>query len=110
MALPHAISGQAISIQLQPGEDLQQFSSIALAKTEHLELIRMVMPAGRALAEHAVKGQVTVQCLHGEVALDAHGRTVLLRAGELLYLQGGAQHALRANADSILLLTILLPG
>ncbi|XLZ68394.1 cupin domain-containing protein [Massilia sp. SR12] len=108
MALPHAISGQAVRVGLAAGEGLSQFSSIALAKTERLELIRMTVPAGRALPEHAVRGQITLQCLVGEVAFDAHGRTTILRAGELLYLEGGAAHGLRANADSLLLLTILL--
>ncbi|MYN04133.1 hypothetical protein GTP41_18740 [Pseudoduganella sp. DS3] len=108
MALPHAISGQAVRVGLAAGEGLSQFSSIALAKTEHLELIRMTVPAGRALPAHAVRGQITLQCLVGEVAFDAHGRTTILRTGELLYLEGGAPHGLRANADSLLLLTILL--
>ena len=108
MALPHAVSGQVVRISREAGEDLSQFSSIALAKTAQLELIRMVVPAGRAVAEHAVKGQITLHCLEGEVAFDAHGRTAILRAGEMLYLQGGAPHALRANADSLLLLTICL--
>lgn len=108
MALPHATSGQVVRIGREAGESLSQFTSIALAKTEQMELIRMTVPAGRALAEHAVRGQVTLQCLEGEVAFDAHGRTAILRAGEMLYLEGGAPHALRANADSLLLLTILL--
>jgi quercetin dioxygenase-like cupin family protein len=108
MALPHASSGQVIGIQGPAGEDLSQFSSIALAKTEQLELIRIVLPSGKALPEHSVKGQITLQCLQGEVAFDAHGRTAIMRAGEMLYLQGGAPHALRANQNSLLLLTILL--
>ena len=109
MALPHATSGQVVRIGREAGEDLSQFSFIALAKTQQMELIRMTVPAGRALAEHAVRGEITLQCLEGEVAFDAHGRTAILRAGEMLYLEGGAPHSLRANADSLLLLTILLP-
>ena len=110
MALPHASSGQVVRVGREAGESLSQFSSIALAKSEQLELIRMTVPAGRALPEHAVRGQITLQCLEGEVAFDAHGRTTILRGGELLYLEGGAPHAVRANADSLLLLTILLAG
>jgi quercetin dioxygenase-like cupin family protein len=110
MALPHASSGQVVRIGRQAGESLSQFTSIALAKSEQLELIRMTVPAGRALPEHAVRGQITLQCLEGEVAFDAHGRTTILRGGELLQLEGGAPHALRANADSLLLLTIVLAG
>ena len=109
MALPHASSGQVVRIGREAGESLSQFTSIALAKTEQLELIRMTVPAGRALPEHAVRGQITLQCLEGEVSFNAHGRTTHLRGGELLYLEGGAPHSLQANADSLLLLTILLP-
>jgi quercetin dioxygenase-like cupin family protein len=109
MALPHASSGQVITIQAAAGESLSQFASIALAKTDRQELIRIVLPAGKALPEHSVKGEITLQCLQGEVAFDAHGRTAILRTGEMLFLQGGAPHGLRANVDSLLLLTILLP-
>jgi len=109
MALQHASSAQVINIQAAAGENLAQFASIALAKTDQMELIRMVLPAGRELPEHSVKGEITLQCLQGEVAFDAHGRSAVVRAGEMLYLQGGAPHALRANQDSLLLLTILLP-
>ena len=107
MALQHASSGQVIALQ-KSGEDGSQFSSIALAKTEEIELIRLVLPAGKAMPEHWVKGQITLQCLAGEIAFDAHGRTVTLHAGEMLYLAGGAPHALRAVADSVALLTIVL--
>ncbi|AXA94849.1 cupin domain-containing protein [[Empedobacter] haloabium] len=107
MALQHASSGQVIALQ-RSGEDMKQFSSIALAKTDELELIRLVLPAGKTMPEHWVKGQVTLQCLSGAIAVDAHGRTVVLHGGEMLYLEGGAAHALRAESDSIALLTIVL--
>jgi quercetin dioxygenase-like cupin family protein len=107
MALQHASSGQVVKIR-DDAEELSQFSSIALAKTEQLELIRMVMPAGKEMPEHWVKGEITLQCLHGEIAFTAHGRTVALRGGEILYLEGGAAHSLRAVQDSVALLTILL--
>jgi len=107
MALQHASSGQVIALH-RDGDDASQFSSIALAKSGAIELIRLVLPAGKSMPEHAVKGEITLQCLSGEIAFDAHGRTVTLRGGELLFLQGGAPHALRAIADSVALLTIVL--
>ncbi len=107
MALPHASSGQVIALQ-RSDDDVSQFSSIALAKTAELELIRLVLPAGKSMPEHAVRGEITLQCLSGEIAFDAHGRTVTLHAGEMIFLAGGTPHALRAVADSLALLTILL--
>jgi quercetin dioxygenase-like cupin family protein len=109
MALPHAISGQAIALQ-RSGEDATQFSSIALVKTEQIELIRMVLPAGKIMPEHWVKGEITLQCVTGEIAVEAHGRTTTLHGGEMLFLAGTTPHSLRAVADSLALLTIVLLG
>ncbi|MEC5158942.1 quercetin dioxygenase-like cupin family protein [Janthinobacterium sp. CG_23.3] len=107
MALPHAGSGELIAVQ-HGDDDLSQFSAIALAKTAEMELIRMTLPKGKVMPEHHVPGEISLLCLRGEVALDAHGRSQALRAGQMVYLNGGQAHALRAEADSLLLLTILL--
>ena len=108
MALPHASSGQVIDLKPTAGDGLSQFSSIALAKTDELELIRMVMPKGKTMPEHHVPGEITLLCLQGQLAVDAHGGVQLLGAGQMLYLHGGQAHALEAREDSVVLLTILM--
>ena len=108
MALNHATSGQIIEVQGASGEDLTQFSAIALARTDELELIRMCMPKGKTMPEHHVLGEITLLCLQGQVALDAHGSVQLLGPGQMVYLNGGQAHALEAREDSLLLLTILM--
>lgn len=107
MALEHAKPGQVIALT-HAGEDGSTFSSIALAKTDQLELIRLVLPAGKEMPEHHVKGEITFQCLSGEIAFITRGTPATLKAGEMLYLEGGAPHAVRAVADSVALLTIVL--
>ena len=110
MALQHAGSGERIALQ-RDDNDIAHFTSIALVKTDTLELIRLVLPKERAMPEHRVDGEMTLQCLEGEIVLDAHGRSVILRPGEMLYLAGGEPHSVRANQDAVALLTILLkPG
>ena len=73
-----------------------------------MELIRLVLPKERPMPEHKVDGEMTLQCLEGEIAFDAQGRTVTLKPGEMLYLAGGVPHALRALDDAVALLAILL--
>lgn len=107
MALEHAKPGEAIALT-HAGEDISTFSSIALTKTEQIELIRLVLPAGKEMPEHHVKGEITLLCLSGEVAVITRGASSTLKAGEMLYLEGGAPHAVRALADSVALLTIVL--
>ncbi|MES2322072.1 MAG: cupin domain-containing protein [Pseudomonadota bacterium] len=107
MALQHAASGELIRLQ-RTDDDIAHFTSVALAKTDNLELIRLVLPKEREMPVHKVDGDITLLCLQGELVCDAHGTSTVLRPGEMLYLLGGVPHAIRANEDAVGLLTILL--
>jgi quercetin dioxygenase-like cupin family protein len=107
MAIPHAAPGQVVSVR-PLGEALALSVTTTLIKTERLEVIRLVLPAGKEIAEHQVAGEITVQCLEGEVEFRSGGESQALAAGELLYLRGNEPHALRGVLDSSVLVTIRL--
>ena len=107
MALQHAASGERIPLK-RGDDDIAYFTSVALAKTENMELIRLVLPKDRAMPEHMVDGEMTLQCLEGEIVCDAGEKNTVLQPGEMLYLLGGVPHSVRATVDSVALLTILL--
>jgi quercetin dioxygenase-like cupin family protein len=110
MALQHAVSGERIKLE-RDEDDIANFTSVALIKTDHMELIRLVLPKDKPLPEHRVEGEMTLLCLAGEIAFDAHGRTTILHPNEMVYLAGGEPHSVRANKDAVGLLSILLhPG
>ena len=71
-------------------------------------MLRLVVAAGTQIPRHQVPGEITVQCLDGQVIFDAGGTDRDLEAGDLLFLKGGTPHALRAVKDSSVLVTILL--
>lgn len=107
MAIPHACSGEVVS--LDPAADSPEGSQTrTLVKTESLEAIRMVLPAGKEIPEHTARGDITIQCLEGKVDFEVEGGNCQLTPGMLLYLTAGAPHALRAIEDSALLLTLAL--
>ena len=60
-----------------------------LVKTDALDVIRMVVPAGKEIPTHKAKGDLVVQCLEGKIAFTACGKTHDLEAGYLLYLPAG---------------------
>ena len=107
MALQHAASGERIPLQ-RGDDDIAYFTSVALAKAKNMELIRLVLPKERAMPEHMVDGEITLQCLEGEIVCTAHGGSTVLKPGEMLFLLGGVPHSVQANVDSVALLTILL--
>lgn len=107
MALPHALSSEAVS--LAPlGQRIAQTPTHAIIKAGQLEVIRVVLPAGEGLPLHETPGEVTVQCLEGEVQFTVGNRPQLLRAGDWIHLKPRAPHALHAVHDASLLLTICL--
>lgn len=109
MALEHAQPGQAIHLpplhQRLPGHP-----SHALIKTHALELIHLVLLAGRDLPAHRVYGEVTLHCLEGELEVRIEGAPpCLLRADDLVLLPANVEHAVRAVQDSSALLTVQIP-
>ncbi len=107
MAIPHAKSGEVIDVR-PLGSGLAAASTTTLVKTKTLEIIRLVIPAGKDIPEHHAPGEITVQCLEGKVAFKSGNATQNLEAGQLLYLSSAAPHSLSGIEDASILLTILL--
>lgn len=107
MAIPHAQPGDVIDIS-PLGKKLPQTQTSTLVKTDSLEVLRLVLPAGKVIDPHSVPGEITVQCLEGKAVFTARGKDQELTPGQMLYLAGGDEHALRAVEDASLLVTILL--
>lgn len=107
MAIPHAHPGEVVGVG-PLGEALARTQTTTLIKTPHLEVIRVVLPRGKHIPRHETPGEVTIQCLEGQVRLELNGRVVELSAGELMYLDEHRPHDVRALQDSSILATILL--
>lgn len=106
MSIQHANPGEVIRLPL--GKSLGSSTTTTLVKTSDVELIRLVLPAGKEIPSHKAPGEITVQCLEGRVAFTTDGKTQELIAGELLYLSASEPHAVKGIEDSSLLVTLLL--
>src|SRR6516225_8351447 len=108
MAIPHAKPGEIVDVR-PLGSARASAQTKTLFRAEQVEVIRLVVPAGREIEEHKAKGEIVVQCLEGKVAFTAFGKAQTLEAGKLLYLTAGEPHTVKGIEDASLLLTILLP-
>ena len=106
MALQHAQPLQPIDLAVALDPNASGLSH-SLLKTEQLQLIKLVLPRGQVMPQHQVPGEITIQCLLGEVEITTPQRGCLLRVGELVLLPGGEPHALLAMQAAKLLLTLL---
>lgn len=108
MAVPHAKPGEIVNVG-PLGPALASSQTTTLIRAERVEVIRLVVPAGKDIPEHRAKGEIVVHCLEGRVAFTALGTTQTLDAGHLFYLPAGELHSVTGVEDASLLLTILLP-
>ena len=107
MALIHAFSGDPIDVQ-PLGDALSAQKTFALFKSEQLELIRLVLMAGKSFPPHQVPGEITIHCIEGEIDVTVDGESNVLYPGQLLFLKGGVQHGVLALKDSSALVTIVV--
>ena len=110
MAIPHAQSGQIVSVR-PLGDRLLEATSTAILKAGQLEVMRVVLPPGKSLREHQTRGEATVQCLEGTVEFVSEGHAQQLHPGDFVHLAPRALHTLKAIQHASLLVTICLqPG
>ncbi len=107
MALHHSGPGEVVDIRPLKAT-IADTKTTTLLKTKSMEVLRLVMPAGKKIAEHKAPGEITVQCLEGRIVFTSQGQAKELVAGDLLYLTAAEPHAVEAIEDASVLVTILL--
>ena len=107
MAIPHTAPGQLVNVRPY-GEQLAEHKTHSLFKSQQIEVLRLVLPAGKSIAEHRAPGEITVHCLEGRVQFTAMGETREMSAGEMLFLKASEPHAVHAVEDASVLVTIVL--
>jgi quercetin dioxygenase-like cupin family protein len=92
--------------RFQPGAGASGRRAETLVKTDRLRLVLVTMRAGATLEEHTAPGPITIQSLRGRFAVTVEGTAYELSDGELIAVEAGVRHAVRAIVDGAFLLTI----
>lgn len=77
-----------------------------LAREGGVSVVMMAMEAGDAIQEHSTKGAVSVHLIRGHAVLAAGNDSFELRPGQLVLIQPEVRHDLRAEEQSVVVLTI----
>lgn len=90
------------------GDPTYQRGHIArtLARLPDLRMVLIAIQGGHEIPEHDADDSVTIQVVSGRVQLVFEGREVELGAGQLITLEGGVPHSVRALEESALLLSL----
>lgn len=108
MALKHAKPGEVVNL-LCHAENSDPISQ-ALVSEPRMELMRLILEAGKQLPAHAVAGPITLYCHQGSVEVESGDGWQPMHDNDLMYLDGGTGHAVRALTDAIMLVTIFRPA
>ncbi|CAJ0788815.1 hypothetical protein LMG7141_02137 [Ralstonia condita] len=108
MATPRAAPGELIDVR-PLGPALKGAKSVTLMRSDHLEVMRLVLPAGKHIPEHRAPGEITVQCLEGSLKFGTDAAVQTMHAGDLLFATPGQPHWLEALEDTSVLVTLYLP-
>lgn len=106
MAIPHAQPGEVIDVRPLEAK-LATTKTSTLFKSKQIEVIRVVMIAGKVLSEHQAPGAITVHCLEGKIAFTVLGQTRELTAGQMLCLEAEEPHSVQCLEDASFLLTLV---
>ena len=102
----HVQSGEVINLEKLKG-NMDVDASYALVKTNDMEVIRMALHEGKTINEHSVEGEISVQCLQGDILFTVDGKAVELTKDDWLYLKKRQSFSYSVKKDTILLVTIL---
>ena len=103
---------QAEIRQLQEQESWQREtgrSSKTLVKHPDFRVVLVAMKAGSLMKEHRAEGRISIQTLQGSVRFTMPETEVEVAAGQLLVLDHGIPHDVKALQESTFLLTIAWP-
>lgn len=81
---------------------IQILSDIGAAR-----LVLLAFKAGQQLREHCTSSQILVQTLRGRLTFTAAGQSIKLQAGMVLQLEANIPHAVVAQTDAVMLLTMI---
>lgn len=110
MATHHASAGEIVDLKTW-ANDLETEKSKVIAKTQGLELARLVIDAGVNMHRAgycSVKGAVVFHCIEGEIKLKTADSEQPIKQGQIVFLDGDTDHALVGVEKSVVLLTIVL--
>ena len=107
MAISHALSGQPIVVA-PFGKSLPEQRTVALFKSDQLEVIRLVLAAGKSMPTHKVSGECTIHCVEGSLDVQVNGSNTVLTAGQLMFLLGDVPHSVTAREPASALVTLVL--
>lgn len=100
------VGAQLESVRLQDPAQTGKDRTVILLKTDSLRVIFRSFSEGASLPTHKAPGPITVHVLDGQIEFTAGTQTTPVRKGEVLALESGVPHSVKALSNSAILITV----
>lgn len=102
----------AVARELRSEEPYRRDGQAArtLIRTPDLRIVLVALEHGKTISEHHTSVTASVQTLAGHIRLELPERSVDVPEGQLLVMGAGLPHDVRAETDSLFLLTLGWPA
>jgi len=114
----HEISGDVLTLNIEEeGAHILEAAKAAgvghaaktLIKNGPLRIIILGLKSGSTLREHDAAAPVSIHVVSGQVKVESPGRSDPLQSGQALVFDTAVSHSLKAQSDTVALLTIAWP-
>ncbi len=78
----------------------------SLVREHGVSVLMMAMEGGDALMDHSADGVVMVRVVRGHAVVTANNNRSDMRPGQMVLMQPGVQHALEAQEQTVVVLTV----
>lgn len=106
--VPLDLRDLARALYAEPHPAIDGHRQAGLIHRGPLRLLLFAFEPGGRLPEHRAPGHVVIQCLRGELAVEARDATHRLGAGEAVVLDPEVPHSVEAAVECEMLLTVCM--
>ena len=86
--------------------DATRVKTKMLIETSFSKEIQILLSVGQVMKEHKTPFPILIHLLEGNIDLGVQGKINLMKAGDIIALEGGISHDLTAKENSIIRLTL----
>lgn len=85
-------------------------NAITVFKNDTMRLVLVALHKNAVMDEHATDGTINIQLLEGQIEFTTPDKTQALKKDQIVALNGGIPHSLKALEESVFLLTLTNPS
>jgi quercetin dioxygenase-like cupin family protein len=81
-------------------------NALTIYKTNGMRMVLIALHEEAVIKKHTAEGIISVQLLEGEIVFSTDEQSVVMKEGEVIALHKGLPHEVKANKESVFLLTL----